>query len=299
MQSNHTYIINVSSPLTFNRTGKLEAHSTEWHHETSSLHDYELIVVTEGTLYLQFQDQKYTVVPGQYLLLQPSYSGHQTTENLRRGFQQSKCSFYWLHFSCSYVFPLDPLRTNTLTLGRNDILIPVHKSLPYPDRVLLLMRQLQNCVRSHYDTTYEDYMTTLILCEIANQLRTSLQPVSSPQTAAAPQKQLYHDIVDYVNYYIHTNLKVADIARHFGYNEKYISRFFKEASGVTLKQYILSQKIERANFLLSDTNISVSEIAASLDFSDYHNFAHTYRRMMSMSPTEYRTLYSKRIVNHD
>ena len=142
-------------------------------------------------------------------------------------------------------------------------------------------------------------MTTLIISEISNQHIISLTEKKDADTPNIPlQKQLYNDIVDYINYFISDNLKVSSIASHFGYNEKYLSRYFRETSGISLKQYILSQKIERANFLLSDTNMSVTSIADSLGFSNYHNFARTYKNITSMTPSEYRNTYAKRIVNH-
>ena len=85
----------------------------------------------------------------------------------------------------------------------------------------------------------------------------------------------------------------------YGYNEKYLSRYFKEVSNISLKQYILERKIERANFLLNDTNLTISNISDSLGFSNYHNFVRTYKKVTSMTPSDYRNTYAKRIINHD
>lgn len=294
------YMINIANPLMFNRTGKFEALSSKWTHSVQTTEDYELIVETKGNLYLQYQDVKYTVAPGQYLLLQPPSSKPSDEKRIRRGFRESECSFYWLHFSCQRAYPVSALVPSKIDGGRNDILLPVQKTLLYPERVLLLMRQLQNCVRSGYDTHYTDYMTTLIISEISNQHMISLTEKKDAASQNIPlQKQLYNDIVDYISYFINDNLKVSNIASHFGYNEKYLSRYFREVSGISLKQYILTQKIERANFLLSDTNMTVSTIADSLGFSNYHNFARMYKNITAMTPSEYRNTYAKRIVNHD
>ena len=65
-----------------------------------------------------------------------------------------------------------------------------------------------------------------------------------------------------------------------------------------LKQYILRVKIEQANFLLTDTNKSVSEIARELGFSDNHNFSRTYKRLTGLTPSEYRDTFSKRLLFH-
>ena len=84
------YMINIANPLMFNRTGKFEALSSKWTHSVQTTEDYELIVETEGNLYLQYQDVKYTVTPGQYLLLQPPSSKPSDEKRIRRGFRESE-----------------------------------------------------------------------------------------------------------------------------------------------------------------------------------------------------------------
>lgn len=73
-------------------TGKFKAPSSEWKHQNFQLTDYELIVMTEGTLYLNYNSENFIVKNGEYLLLPPSSSW-------RQGIQPSYCAFYWLHFT--------------------------------------------------------------------------------------------------------------------------------------------------------------------------------------------------------
>lgn len=73
-------------------TGKFKAPSSEWMHQHFQLTDYELIVMTEGILYLTYNNEKFVVKNGEYLLLPPSSSW-------RQGFKPAYCSFYWLHFT--------------------------------------------------------------------------------------------------------------------------------------------------------------------------------------------------------
>ena len=73
---------------------------------------------------------------------------------------------------------------------------------------------------------------------------------------------------------------------------------FKSMSGETLKQYIINRKIEEANFLLTDTNLTIMEISYILGYSDNHNFMRSYKKVTGMSPTEYRNAFSKRVLNH-
>lgn len=94
------------------------------------------------------------------------------------------------------------------------------------------------------------------------------------------------------------NLRVSDIALHFGYNEKYLSHLFRQLSGMPLKQFILKSKIDEANYLLTDTNLSIGEIAVKLGYTDAHNFARTYKKCTGLSPSAYREAYAKRLLFH-
>lgn len=292
-----SYRLDIQSPFQFKKTGKCEAVSSVQTHHPPNARDFELIVATEGTLYLQYKNTRCTVSPGEYLLLHPSLSPQKFPPRSKSdSLMPASCSYYWMRFSCPASLSDSEAAAGAAANLRGIASLPFHGRLLHPQKPLLLMRQLQDCVRSGYDAPYLNYMATLIVCEIVNQHRFLLSREENGFTNA--RKQLYNDIIDYVNYYINDDLKVSTIARHFGYNDKYLSRYFKKFSGVSLKHYILSQKIERANFLLADTNLTVSDISNSLGFSDYHNFIRIYKSMTSMTPSEYRDVYVRRIVEH-
>ena len=256
------------------------------------------MIGSEGTLSLQFGKNTCTISPGKFLIFPPSLSDPKSSPPVRpKGAQETYCSYYWMRFSCSSASFFTGPHDSSRKARPGAIFLPPPGSLLHPQKALLLMRQLQDCVRSGYDAHYLNYMATLILCEISNQHRFQLS--REENGIVNGRKQLYNDIIDYVNSFINEDLKVTNIARHFGYNDKYLSRYFKKISGVSLKHYILSQKIERANFLLTDTNLTVSDISDSLGFSDYHNFIRAYKSITSMTPSEYRNIYAGRIVEHD
>lgn len=286
------YLFSVSSPVRYDDTGKFESPSPDWIHVTIGLDDFELIIMTRGTLYLQYQNIKYTVTPGEYLLLAPSEAG------MREGFQKSDCSFYWLHFT--YEHPVQTIDSQSIVdssiLEPDKLLVPSRGTLAQPEKVIILLRLLQDYVRSHYLLIAKNYLSTSVLCEINNQSSSILS--REDKMAASYQKQLYNDILDYIKYHIHQDLKVNDIAEHFGYNGKYLSHTFKKIVGMTLKQYIIKIKMEEAAFLLSDTNLSIKEISDALGYSDNHNFMKLFKRQMGMTPSEYRNSHSKRILNH-
>lgn len=278
-----TYTFTVDMPLNYIFTGKFKAPSPEWQHEVFPLKDYELIVMTEGTLFIADDNGKYKVGSGEHLLLSP------TPDNTRYGYSPSDCSFYWLHFSCIDSIQLsDYIRAEDSSCSIN---IPVQGTLPAPEKVVILMKQLQDSIRSGYNKTFLDYITTTVLCEIHNQFL----PQTDGELSEA-KRQVYNDIIDYVKLTIAKNVKVSDIAAHFGYNEKYLSHLFRIIEGMPLKQYILHEKMEQAKYLLTDTNLTISQIAAFLSFSDNHNFMKAFKKVIGLTPSEYRNAFNQRLL---
>lgn len=291
------YSFDISTPVSFSRTGKMKALTEEWTHPTSHLSDFELIIVTQNTLYIQYENKKYTVPAGEYLLLQPQHIERiQNKSAFRKGFQKSECTFYWLHFRCLNVVSRNVLLPDSIHDGYDNILIPVQGLLKYPEKVLLLLIRLQDSLKNGYSSYYLNLLSTLILCEISNQH--ILQISQKRNSKKANTEKVFNDIKDYVAYYINKDIKISDVATHFNYSDKYISRLFKQYSGSSLKKYILEQKMKKANFLLLDTNLSVKEIAEHLGFSNYHAFEMCYKKYNALSPTEYKNLFSNRITNY-
>lgn len=49
---------------------------------------------------------------------------------------------------------------------------------------------------------------------------------------------------------------------------------------------------------MTDTNLSIGEIAVKLGYTDAHNFARTYKKSTGLSPSAYREAYAKRLLFH-
>lgn len=285
------YIINISQPLSCRDTGKFEAPSPEWRHDALALDDtYELCVVTKGILYLKYRGESYSIYENQFLLLGP----HEAPDNVRRGYNSSQCDFYWLHF-----YPPSGMRRTDLESvdfseleAAGEIVIPDQGTLMYPEKVAIFMRQLQDTIRSNYSFIEINYLATLILCEISNQI--SMQK-NDAEVQTLENAGIYNSIIDYIDENLDKDLKLKTIAYKFNYNEQYIARLFKNSGGVSLHQYILNRKISQANYYLSETSFSIKEIARMVGYHDSHNFMKIYKRETGMTPSEYRNSFPNKL----
>ena len=70
----------------------------------------------------------------------------------------------------------------------------------------------------------------------------------------------------------------------------HLIRIFREKYGITPKQYMLERKIAYSKMLLTDTPMSISEIAEKLNFSDATYFSSVFRRFAAMTPSQYRAV---------
>lgn len=282
--------------FTFDMCGKFKAPDDAYIHMTRELTNFELMIVTRGVLYIADGSRRYAVREGEYLLMAPTASQY--------GYQKGACSFYWMHFlpyseneQTPSFFRLDS-QTEPDTAGRFPVqtaaLIPVYDRLSIPERVVVLLRQLQDTALRYHNGCLNDSLTTAVLNEIRCQSSIYQKYASPFQT-----HQIYQDIVDYIHYHANGTLRVSELAEQFGYSGKYLSEFFKKHAGVSLKQYILKRKMENAAAELSESNRSVSEIAWLVGFEDVHNFSNAFKRITGLSPKQYRESFGNRKTNYE
>lgn len=93
---------------------------------------------------------------------------------------------------------------------------------------------------------------------------------------------------DYIDTHVTDPLRLKTLAEQVGYTEYYLSRKFKEETGITINAYICRARIREAKSLLAATNLSVHEIADQLHFSSRSYFSEQFKKDTGMLPLEYR-----------
>jgi len=87
----------------------------------------------------------------------------------------------------------------------------------------------------------------------------------------------------------HINLQEHLIDRlHYDY--AYLNNLFSTAKGISIKQYLIQQKIERAKALIIYDQLTFSQIADRLDYSNAAHFSSQFKKMTGMSPREFKAL---------
>src|SRR5947209_7461532 len=84
------------------------------------------------------------------------------------------------------------------------------------------------------------------------------------------------------------SLDIPTLARIAYISEAHFIRTFRATFGETPHRYLQRRRVERAMFLLRETNRSVTEICLDVGFTSLGTFSRTFRQIMGESPTAYR-----------
>lgn len=103
-----------------------------------------------------------------------------------------------------------------------------------------------------------------------------------------PLRTMVQDALELMDTELENDLSVARIAQQMGISRERLSRSFQKHLGQSPQQVIREMKMRRASFLLKNTQLTVSKIAAMFGYSDQTNFSHAFRKVMGMPPAEFR-----------
>ena len=95
-------------------------------------------------------------------------------------------------------------------------------------------------------------------------------------------------VLEYISANLSEDVRLSELARTAGMSPHYFSELFKQTTGLSPHQYVLRQKIERAKQHLRDPRANVIEASAMTGFVDQSYFTKVFRRLVGVTPTEFR-----------
>ncbi len=91
---------------------------------------------------------------------------------------------------------------------------------------------------------------------------------------------------------------VARLARSCGMSRFTFSRMFTESFGISFRDFVMRNRLERACRMLEEPGASVTSVAHAAGFTDASYFARIFKRHIRKSPKQYaRAAHSRRTIN--
>ena len=120
-------------------------------------------------------------------------------------------------------------------------------------------------------------------------IRNASAPRRTPHRADGPlPRKKLRAVVEYVEENLDAGLTLEQIAAVAHLSPYHFARQFKAATGLPPHQYVIARRVERAQQLLRERDRSLAEVAAGAGFSDQSQFSQSFKRVMGVTPRQFR-----------
>jgi len=95
-------------------------------------------------------------------------------------------------------------------------------------------------------------------------------------------------VMDYIHEHYDQDLTLEELSHYVGLNNSYLSRLFKEQTGMVLIQYINQYRVNKSLDMLMNSTLKTYEIAEKVGFKSTDNFYIAFKKMVGYPPNEVR-----------
>ena len=88
----------------------------------------------------------------------------------------------------------------------------------------------------------------------------------------------------------------AFLSEKLDYDYNYLSNLFSEVKGTTIEHFIIAHKIERAKELLIYNELTLTEIAEKLHYSNVAHLSNQFKKVTGLTPSFFKKMKHKRII---
>ena len=95
-------------------------------------------------------------------------------------------------------------------------------------------------------------------------------------------------VIDYINQHYTENIKQETLVKLSNMCSTKLKKLFHQFTGFTITDYVIAKKMDQASHMLSDTDLSIEEIARAIGFNTLNGFTKSFKSKIGIPPSEYR-----------
>jgi AraC-like DNA-binding protein len=238
-----------------------------------------ILFLKAGTLNIVCSDHSETLNAGNALLLGKDChctlqaSGHITPEAV------------WCAFPQSFVHEMRmALQKEYLDIFDKPSPTVLYGSVQFGNRLRTLLELMRSAAEE------PDYPDKLYLALVLHYIKSAYQAQSSN---TRPQNDTVERICTYLSENYTQKLTLSEVAAQFYLSPYYLSRLFRRVTGQSIVDYINNRRIEAAQRLLEETDLSINDVAEQTGFSTAAHFRRVFRDLLGVGPHQYRKDHSQ------
>lgn len=259
--------------ISFNRMYTTSAVYYHWHQCV------ELLYISSGYGIVVVDNQHYTACPGRLFVFLPfrlhkvqvDHSDknpyHRTTMHIAQSVVESALSTFPRHQARFAALAASNLPAQIYDLSTHAAFI---------ERILEQFQHLEDNAQTE-------------ACEVAflvMQLMTCLP--EQPQPYPPRQQTVASRIMSWVEAHYASKFSLDRLAHDLGLSRSYTSRIFRQQTGGSIHEYLLTRRIKSSCDLLRYSDEPVDAIALAVGFSEVTYFITCFKKMMRQTPLQYR-----------
>lgn len=232
--------------------------------------EFILIYCVEGKGEIRVGDTLHYLMADNFFIIPPGISHAYHSDG------QDPWSIYWIHFSGSKAGLFARIGCQCIPIERG-------KTSRISDRIDLFSEIFRNLDRGFSIETLE-YIN---LC--LNYLLSTFTHIC--QFRVGKEAGENDPIALSINYMLENfnrKLRLHEIALQTGLSASYYSALFQNRTGHSPIDYFIQLKIQRACRMLDNSGLLIADVSREIGFDDQFYFSRVFRKVMGMSPVEYR-----------
>jgi AraC-like DNA-binding protein len=99
-------------------------------------------------------------------------------------------------------------------------------------------------------------------------------------------KKIIKDTYELIKDSIDTNFNLETLASNVNLSKYHFIRLFKKEFGITPHAFIINERLNRANSLIKNSNISISEASIQVGFNDQSHFTRNFKKYFGYTPSK-------------
>lgn len=232
--------------------------------------DFQLLYIASGKAQFYFNGEERTVHAGHMVLYRPK------EEQKYRYYGEDQPEVYWVHFTGNNVTNI--LRQYSIPDAAH--VLYTGTFLEYKRIFSQMIEELQLC--------RENYEELLVL--LLRQLFILVQRQLSrrPKAGNGYIENEIEAAVQYFQKHYNAAVSIEDYAASRGISTSWFIRSFRELTGFTPMQYILSIRMSNAQSLLETTEYNIAEISDIIGYENPLYFSRVFRKQIGVSPSAFR-----------
>ncbi|WP_252237418.1 AraC family transcriptional regulator [Clostridium sp. ZBS17] len=253
-----------------------------WHNEI------ELILVLSGEFNLKINTDSYTCKDGDIILINSGSLHYFSTKENE--------SSTWN----SIVFNMDQLNSNILDncsvnfitpIINNEFKLPViiHKDSLINNELKCIILNIIDTYNSKY-YGFELEIKSLIFKYFSLLFKFNLVKKKTNNTCLNEEKiEKIKIVLEYIQENYNKEIDINRLSAICHYNQSHFMRFFKKHTGKTCIQFIKNYRLEKAASLISNTDLSITEISLEVGFTNISYFIRSFKEKYNTTPKGFKT----------